>query len=148
MRPPEDNARELLEAAFERLNARDIERFLELVHPDAKFVPLLAGVETGEYHGRDGVRRWLTSVFDAWPSLQVRLKALHPVTEWIIVLEFVLLLRGRASDVELETQGFGVLERDRSLAKITAWRFFETLEAARGAASASAALAERPDRRS
>lgn len=127
------------EAAFAALNAHDIDRFLEFIHPDADFLPLLAGVDGGPYLGIEGVRRWMLDLWDAWESLRAELKAVDAISERVIMIEYILRLRAHGSEVEIETVGFGVFERDETLRKSKSWRFFATAAEARAAAALVAA---------
>ena len=48
----------LVESAYEAWNERDVERLVELTHPDVEIAPLVVGVtSTGPWHGHEGVRR-------------------------------------------------------------------------------------------
>ena len=50
-----DAARDLLVAAYEAFNARDIERALAAMHPDVEWPN---GMDGGYVHGHDGVREY------------------------------------------------------------------------------------------
>jgi ketosteroid isomerase-like protein len=54
-------------SAFDR---RDWDAYLELMHPDVEAVPLLVETE-GDYHGHNGVRRWLRDLFDIFPDFAI-----------------------------------------------------------------------------
>jgi ketosteroid isomerase-like protein len=43
------------------INARDIDALVPLAHPDIELEPLQIGVR-GQYHGPEGVRRWMEEV--------------------------------------------------------------------------------------
>ena len=121
--------------AANSLAARDLDGFLAYVDPESEFVPLLAAVEGGTYHGHDGVRRWLEGIDDAWASYRPSLRHVEAVSETVGLVAFTIRLRGRKSSVELETEAFGVLEGDPASGLISYWRFFETEAEARTAAS-------------
>jgi ketosteroid isomerase-like protein len=58
---------ETLRRCLARLQARDEERFLELMHPDVDLVPAIAVIEPGDqayasYHGHEGVRQWWADI--------------------------------------------------------------------------------------
>jgi ketosteroid isomerase-like protein len=58
---------ETLRRCLARFEARDEERFLELVHPDVELVPAIAVVGPDElsyatYKGHDGVRKWFADI--------------------------------------------------------------------------------------
>jgi ketosteroid isomerase-like protein len=50
--------RALADAAFEALNAADLDRFLALTTEDVEFTSLIAEAEGATFRGRDGVRAW------------------------------------------------------------------------------------------
>jgi ketosteroid isomerase-like protein len=58
---------ETLRRCLARFQARDEERFLELMHPEVDLVPAIAVIEPdelahGDYHGHEGVRRWFADI--------------------------------------------------------------------------------------
>jgi ketosteroid isomerase-like protein len=58
---------ETLRRCLARFQARDEERFLDLMHPEVELVPAIALIEPDElayahYQGHDGVRRWLADI--------------------------------------------------------------------------------------
>ena len=57
----EDNRR-LAESAYAALNRRDLDGFLDLVHPEVEFGSLIAEADGRTWHGHDGVRDWWTTV--------------------------------------------------------------------------------------
>ena len=128
-------------AAAASLAAHDLDGFLAYIDRDSEFVPLLAAVDGGTYHGHDGVRRWLEGIEDAWASYRPTLRKVEAISEHVALVEFTIRLRGRNSAVELETEAFGVLERAPESGLIAYWRFFETEDEARAAALAPLRLA-------
>jgi len=58
---------ETLRRCLARFQARDEERFLELMHPDVDLVPAIVVIEPHDashnhYHGHDGVREWFADI--------------------------------------------------------------------------------------
>jgi ketosteroid isomerase-like protein len=53
---------ELLEAVFDAISRKDLERFLELAHPEIEFHSLIAEADGRSFHGYDGVHEWWSSV--------------------------------------------------------------------------------------
>src|SRR3954468_18327051 len=58
---------ETLRRCLAGFQARDEQRFLELMDPEVELVPAIAVIEPDElahahYHGHEGVRRWLTDI--------------------------------------------------------------------------------------
>ena len=113
-----------------RLNERDVEGFIEYVHPEALFEPLLPGVGIDAYRGHEGVRAWLGDVWGTWESYTVSLEGIHGLDERVGILEIVARLRAPNSPVTLETVSFAVIERDETLRRTTGWKLLETLEQA------------------
>ncbi len=122
-------------AAAASLAAHDLDGFLAYIDPDSEFVPLLAAVDGGTYRGHDGVRRWLEGIEDAWASYRPSLRKVETVSHTVAMIKFSIRLRGRNSSIEIETEAFGVLERNPQSGLIRYWRFFETEERARAAAA-------------
>ena len=132
---PVEFAREMVA----RLAARDDDGFVELVDPEVEFVPLLAGVEGGVYVGHAGVRRWLADIYEAWAGYRPSVVQVEAVDTNVIVVELAIELRGRGSDVEIETHTFAVAVRHPDTGRVTWWRFFADKTEACAAASEAAA---------
>ena len=58
--------RAVAEAAFEALNADDLEAFLALTHDQVEFTSLVAEAEGTTFRGHDGVRTWWDTVRGAF----------------------------------------------------------------------------------
>ena len=74
--------RELAEQAYAAINSRDLDAFVELVHPDVEFVSLIAEAEGRLYRGHDGVREWWRSVADALGGLDFRMEAYQDLGDY------------------------------------------------------------------
>lgn len=62
-----------IESAYEAWNRHDVERLLELTHPEVEIAPLVIGVtSTGPWQGHDGVRRLVTDARDRWERFEIR----------------------------------------------------------------------------
>jgi hypothetical protein len=109
-----------------RLNERDVEGFLAYIDPDAEFVPLLGGVDPGDYTGHAGVRRWLHELWENWAGYSARADATDVVSDRVAVVEIAFRVRAHGSGVALETKSFGVFVRDETLRYATGWRFFDS----------------------
>lgn len=63
----------MIESAYDAWNRHDVERLLELTHPEVDIAPLVIGVtSSGPWHGHDGVRRLVTDARDRWERLEIR----------------------------------------------------------------------------
>jgi ketosteroid isomerase-like protein len=68
----QDNV-ELVREAVDALNRRDLASFLALMDEDVEVGSRQVAIE-GEYHGHDGLRRWWSDVFDAFPDYTVEVE--------------------------------------------------------------------------
>ena len=59
---------EEVRAAWQAIGANDFERFIEAVDPEVEFTSLIAEAEAVIYRGHAGVRRWWTSIREAFPD--------------------------------------------------------------------------------
>jgi len=63
----------VIESAYEAWNRHDVERLLELTHPEVDIAPLVLGVtSSGPWHGHEGVRRLVTDARDRWERFEIR----------------------------------------------------------------------------
>ena len=74
--------------SIDAFNSRDLDAFLTLMDADVEVGSRQVAIEGG-YHGHDGVRRWWTDLFDAFPDYTVEVEELRD-------LDDVLLARIRA----------------------------------------------------
>jgi hypothetical protein len=133
------HGKEVAERGFRALSDRDLEGVLAVLDTEVQLTPLLTGADATLYEGHEGARRWLTEIWDAWERYRVVLRWARDVDERTTVICFVGTLRRHDSDIDLETEAYGVMERDRQADKITAWRFFATEREAFAAAEARTA---------
>ena len=63
---------ELIESAYEAWNRHDVERLLELTHPEVEIAPLVIGATSmGPWQGHDGVRRLVADGRDHWARFEI-----------------------------------------------------------------------------
>ena len=63
----------MIESAYDAWNRRDVDRLLELTHPEVEIAPLVIGItSTGPWHGADGVRRLVQDARDRWARFEIR----------------------------------------------------------------------------
>jgi ketosteroid isomerase-like protein len=72
--------RALAEAAYEALNAADLDRFLALTTEDVEFTSLIAEAEGTRFRGHDGVRAWWETVVASfedvrWEVLEINIRS-------------------------------------------------------------------------
>ena len=94
---------ETVRRAVEPFNRRDIPTFLELLHPDVEWIPIMAVLESRVYRGHDGVRRWLEDLAADWELFEIFPDEFHDLGDRVLTFGR-WRARGRASGVELENQ--------------------------------------------
>ena len=81
---------DLIESAYEAWNRHDVERLLELTHPEVEIAPLVIGVtSTGPWHGHDGVRRLVEDARDRWARFEIRCESVRTYGERALALVHV-----------------------------------------------------------
>ena len=119
-----DPLKQIVERAYEALNARDQEAFLELSDPEIEITSLIAEAEGGKYHGREGVKEWWeTVVVGALGGIRFTLAEVRPLDDEMVLVK--LVVKGEAGGVEVEqTMWQGIQIRDGEQA--TWWQPFRT----------------------
>jgi hypothetical protein len=101
--PPSTNL-EFVEEVMDLIERGDREAFYELikgrVHPEAEWVPLIAEAVEGEYHGPDGIRRFVDDLLEAF-EVGYSERDLRSPGEGLILVLCRMTLRGRESGVEI-----------------------------------------------
>ena len=63
---------ELIKSAYEAWNESDVERLVELTHPDVEITPLVMGVtSTGPWQGHDGLRKLVDEARGRWAVFEI-----------------------------------------------------------------------------
>ncbi len=79
----------LVEAAYEAWNRRDVERLVELTHPDVEMAPLVLGaISSGPWQGHDGVRR-LVAEAERWARFEIQCEEILTFGELAVALVHV-----------------------------------------------------------
>jgi ketosteroid isomerase-like protein len=113
---------ELVQRFFDALNEHDTDALVELAHPEVEFSSLIVEVEGG-FRGRDGVRRYLRELFDAFPDLRIEIDGARPVADGAVV-KLRVRASGAASGVLTDLTDWQALDvRD---GKAAWWAFFRT----------------------
>lgn len=94
-------AAEIVQVGFKRLNADDVEGFLELVDPGIELhdVPEIPGSTV--YRGHDGIRRWWATVTESMEELRFELGEVTEGDGKIAVVTRAVG-RGRGSGAEVD----------------------------------------------
>jgi ketosteroid isomerase-like protein len=75
---------EFLQRFFEAFDSHDESTLLDLVHPDVEFTSLIVEVE-GDFRGHEGLRRYLSELFTAFPDFRVQLDEFQLLGEGAVV---------------------------------------------------------------
>ncbi|MGH2837926.1 MAG: nuclear transport factor 2 family protein [Thermoleophilaceae bacterium] len=76
----------LVESAYEAWNRRDVERLIELTHPDVEMAPLVLGaISSGPWQGHDGVRR-LVAQAEKWARFEIQCEEILTFGELAVAL--------------------------------------------------------------
>lgn len=106
-----DEARARLERAVAFTNARDLDAVLDMVHPEARWIPPAGGSQDVVYEGREGVRTFITEWLEPWDAfhqdvIDVQVKGARSLAR------IRVRARGKASGVELDLEAGYVTEID------------------------------------
>ena len=81
---------ELVKSAYAAWNRHDVERLLELTHPEVEIAPLVIGVtSTGPWHGHDGVRRLVEDARQRWSKFEIHCETVLTFGERAVALVHV-----------------------------------------------------------
>ena len=105
--------------AYETWGRRELDAFLEMLHPDFEVRPTMgASIGGTVYRGHEGARQWFADVHQEWELLETRM-------DWIqergdrVLCAFQVHGRGRASGVVVVGELFHVVDmRDGLIARI------------------------------
>ncbi len=91
---------EVVKGGFEALSTGDVEGLMPFVHPDFEMTttPDIAS-EPDTYRGREGVRRYFESFYEAMDEIRVEPHEFVEVGE-LVVVPFTLHARGRTTGIE------------------------------------------------
>ena len=112
-------------AAF---NRRDLDTWIEFFDPEIEYhdAPGLPG--GGVHRGRDAFRRHAEGYIEAWSKSRVEIEEIRPVGDRVVArIRYVGV--GRATGIQVETQGFGVVYEFREGRCLRVWQFADHAEA-------------------
>jgi ketosteroid isomerase-like protein len=100
----------VVRALFERVNAGEIDRVLELLAPDSVFVvPPEASAEPDTYRGHDGARRYFGGFDGILDDVRFELLDCDQVTDDTVLAASRLTGRGTTTGIPVEQETFVVL---------------------------------------
>jgi ketosteroid isomerase-like protein len=119
---------DVVRQSFAAICAWDIDRLIELYAEDVEFLPLTGTrVESGGYHGHQGVRDYFEEVGAVWETMQPHADDVRTVGNDVVVLGGCAV-RGRGSGAESDApMAWVITVRD---GKVVRHRGFETREEA------------------
>ena len=122
---------EIVRAAADAFNRRDVEAFRALTANDVEIVPIRAVLEGTIYRGPDAVARWYAAIDDSWEALTVEIEELRDAGDRVLTLGRIRG-RGRGSGAAIDVEAAALTEFRDGL--ITRWHNYtdraEALEAA------------------
>jgi ketosteroid isomerase-like protein len=90
----------LARAFADAFNRWDVDWILEHVAEEIEFIPLRAATE-GAFHGRDGVRRFLSDTEESFDLFQVQNRELESVEDRVVSVG-TIRIKGKGSGIETE----------------------------------------------
>jgi uncharacterized protein len=99
---PQDNA-EIPRRLIDAYNRGDIPAFLELLHPDVEWIPIMAALEGRVYRGRESVRSWVEDLRNDWQYFEPCYEEYHDLGDRVLIFGR-WRAQARASGVKLENQ--------------------------------------------
>lgn len=93
---------EAVRRAFEAINREDLERVLELTHPDFEVeVPPEFSAEPDTYRGREGMRRYWESFREAMSDIRFRAERMWEGADGVVVA-MKMSAKGRHTEIAVE----------------------------------------------
>lgn len=96
---------DVVRAQYERWNAREFDAWIEAFDPEVEYMSsVVASVDgAGEYHGHEGLRRFVREYFEDWESFQLEpLEYLDADPKVAVVMRAVARGRGSGARVDRE----------------------------------------------
>jgi ketosteroid isomerase-like protein len=77
----------VVKAVFSAFAERDVERVIELIHPDVEFTPMTNDFvgRTEPYRGHEGIREYFRDVSRVWDDLRLTPRDFREVADGIVV---------------------------------------------------------------
>jgi ketosteroid isomerase-like protein len=126
---------ELVRRGFEAMSEEGGEGMLPFVHPDFEVTtPASLAAEPDTYRGREGVRRWFDSFYEAVDEIRFEAHEYRAVGEKVVV-PFTMRVRGRTTGIEAEQTAVQVWQLREG--KVFRMEIFATVDEAMEALGAS-----------
>jgi ketosteroid isomerase-like protein len=126
---------EIVRRSFDAIARGDVETLLGLYDPDAEFLPLTGTlVDSGGYHGHDGVRQYFAEAAEVWDRLRPHADQVRTIGNDVVVMGGCAV-RGKGSAAEADSPMAWVITVRAG--KITSNRAYRTTAEALEAAGLS-----------
>jgi ketosteroid isomerase-like protein len=96
---PQRRNPELARRVFAAITRFDLDALLDLADPDVEYRSFFAIGETGEYHGHDGLRQYVSDLRETWEVLEPTMEDSIAVDD-VVVGVGTIAYRGKGSGVE------------------------------------------------
>jgi ketosteroid isomerase-like protein len=115
---------EIVRRSFDAMGRGDLERLLELYHPEIEFMPLTGTrVESDGYRGHQGVRDYFAEAAEVWDEVRPVAGEITTVGDEVVVFGRCAV-RGKASEIETDAPTAWVITVRNG--KVTRHRVFRT----------------------
>jgi len=81
---------DIMRAAMEAFNRRDVEAFGRLLSRDAEIVPVRAALEGTVYRGPNAAAQYCAAVDESWENLRWEVEEIRDGGSWVLVLGRIL----------------------------------------------------------
>lgn len=99
---------------YQLFSARDIERGIELTHPDIEIDERDALPGGRLYVGHDGVREWVADLHERWSDLEVNVRGLTSAGDHVLA-RVQIVAQGASTGAGVQSESSHVWELDRGL---------------------------------
>ena len=89
----------LVRGFADAITTRDVERALEVCHPEVEFFSLMAQLDARPYTGYAGIRRYFREIDATWDEWRVEVEQLVSAPDGRVVIVMSTHMRGKGSGV-------------------------------------------------
>lgn len=89
----------LVRGFADAITTRDVERALEVCHPEVEFFSLMAQLDARPYTGYPGIRRYFREIEATWDEWRVEVEQLMSAPDGRVVIVMSTHMRGKGSGV-------------------------------------------------
>ena len=105
------------------ITERNLERGLELCHPDIEFFSMLAQLDARPYQGFGGIRRYFRDIDATWEEWRVEVEDLRSSQDGRVLIVMSTHMRGKGSHLPFAQRVANVWEfKDEKLWRATLYR--------------------------